>query len=77
MWQEEKKESKGKVCGMRVIISFCQRFFSALPSSCLRSAFVLPPFCLRYASHRTLRKSLYLIKMSVFRTEVERRNWGI
>ena len=49
MWQEGKKESKGKVCGMRVVISSCQRFLSpafVLPPFCFPSASLLPPLCL-------------------------------
>lgn len=42
--------------------------------SWVRSASLLPPFCLRYASNQRLDKLLKLCKKSLSRTKAERRN---
>ena len=55
----------------------CFRSASLLLPFCFPSAFAMPPLCLRYASHQTSRKNLYLTRISISRTEAERRKWVI
>ena len=45
--------------------------------ACFPSASLLPPFCLRYASHRASCNMLSLTMISIFRTEAERKKRAI